>query len=101
MDDSRGVSTGVALANIFGFPVNVTLTLRNSSGAPVPNGTIQVTLAGNGQLARFPTEIYQGRGIDFSSFRGTLEVSSDVAINGMAIRVSPAEFATLPVTPLI
>ncbi|MFQ5738586.1 MAG: hypothetical protein ACE5JX_06200 [Acidobacteriota bacterium] len=96
-DSSAGVSTGVALANPQGFSVTVTLRLLDTSGQPVPDGTTSVNLRGHGHLARFPEEIFKDCAIDFSSFRGTLEVESEVAISAMAIRTSPGEFATLPV----
>ncbi|MBI2822676.1 MAG: hypothetical protein HYX74_10655, partial [Acidobacteria bacterium] len=96
-DSSRGVDTGVAVSNPTESSVDVTFILRNADGNPLSNGTAVVQLLPNGQLAKFPREIFEGRGIDFSSFRGTLEINSPVPINGMAIRVSPGQFSTLPV----
>ena len=90
------IQTGVALANPNSSPLEVTLTLRDGEGELVAGGSASLNLAAQGQLARFPEEIFQG--IDFSSFRGTLEVSASEPVVGMAIRVIPGEFATLPVT---
>ncbi|MDA2929648.1 beta-propeller fold lactonase family protein [Acidobacteria bacterium AH-259-O06] len=97
-DASRQVQTGVALANPISSSVEITLTLRDADGVPVPNGSASVTLSAHGQLAQFPEEIFAGKEIDFSNFRGTLEVRASMPVVGTAIRVSPGEFATLPVT---
>ncbi len=97
-DAARGVTTGVALSNPTAAKLDVTLKLRDANGLPVANGTVMVTLPANGQLAKFTEELLTGRGIDFSKFRGTLEVTTPQTVNGMAIRVSPGQFATLPVT---
>ncbi len=95
---ASSVRTGVALSNPTAASLTVTLNLRNGSAVLVSNGSIQVSLPANGQLAKFAEELYADRGIDFNQFRGTLEVVSAIPVNGMAIRVSPGAFATLPVT---
>lgn len=59
-----------------------------------------ITLAAHGQLAQFPDEIFPDAGVDFTEFRGSLEVQSPTPVVGMAIRTSPGEFSTLPVTPV-
>ena len=97
-DASRQVQTGVAIANPISSSVEVRLTLRDAGGAQVSEGSTTVSLSGHARLAQFPEQILVGRGIDFSNFRGTLEVSASLPVVGMAIRVSPGEFATLPVT---
>ncbi|MDA2924863.1 SBBP repeat-containing protein [Acidobacteria bacterium AH-259-L09] len=97
-DASRGVSTGIALSNPNASQVDVTLTLLDVDGIPVPGGTTTIQLSPNGQIAKFPEEMYQDSGIDFSQFRGSLEIDSTLPINGMAIRTEPGHFATLPVT---
>ncbi|MDA2935312.1 hypothetical protein MYX82_13365 [Acidobacteria bacterium AH-259-D05] len=76
------------------------MTLRDADGVPVPEASSSVSLPAHGQLAQFPEQIFQGKDIDFFNFRGTLEVSATIPIAGMAIRVSPGEFATLPVTQM-
>ena len=93
-----GVQTGVGLANPTTSIADIMLTLRGEDGEPVPEGVSFLSLSVHGQLTQFPEQIFAGKGIDFSDFRGTLEVSASVPIAGMAIRVSPGEFATLPVT---
>ncbi len=96
-DLTKAVKTGVAVSNSTTNPVTVTVNLRDTEGKIVPNGTTTIQLQPNGQLARFPDEIYQGKGIDFTRFKGTLEIVSAVPVNGMAIRTSPGQFTTEPV----
>ena len=97
-DASAGIRTGVALASTSDSEVEVTVQARRADGTLLPNGSVSVVLSPNGQLAQLPEQIFEGKGIDFSSFRGSLQVSSSEPIVGMAIRVSPGQFATLPVT---
>ncbi len=98
LDSSLGIQTGVALANPSDAEVNVAITLRRADGAPVPNGSVMLPLLPHGQLARFPEQIFEGKGIDFGGFLGSLQVNSAEPITGMAIRTSPGQLATLPVT---
>ncbi|MEE8586649.1 MAG: hypothetical protein V3T83_17545, partial [Acidobacteriota bacterium] len=97
-DLSSEVQTGVALANPQDSAVEVALTLRGEDGKPITGGSAGLSLSARGQLAQFPSEIFDAQLIDLSNFRGTLEVSASQPVVGMAIRVSPGEFATLPVT---
>ena len=91
--------TGLALSNPTGSEVQAVLRLRED-GAPVPDAEAVVSLAPHGQFSGFPQQLFQG-GIDFSHFRGTLEVDAPVPINGMAILVTAGEFATLPVASVL
>ena len=95
-DGTLGISTGMALANPAPGPTMATLRLR-SAGSAEPGFMAQIPLTGKGQLAKFPEEIFAAAEIDFTQFRGTLEVQAPHPLAGMAIRVSPQEFATLPV----
>ena len=97
-DPSSAASTGVALASTSDSEVEVTVQARRADGTLLPNGSVSVLLSPHGQLAQFPEQVFEGKEIDFSSFRGSLQVSSPEPIVGMAIRVSPGQFATLPVT---
>lgn len=99
-DAGSGVRTGVALANPTMDDIEVTVRLRDVDGNLLDNGSLVSSLAPRGQMAQFPDEIFAEAEVDLSQFLGTLEVSSSVPVVGMAIRVSPGEFATLPVTTL-
>ena len=94
------MSTGIAFSNPTAAQVDVTLTLLGLDGIPISNGETTVSLPSNGQIARFVEQIYQDSGIDFSQFRGSLEVDSPEPINGIAIRTEPGHFSTLPVTEI-
>lgn len=97
-DSSKAVRTGITLSNPTPTPVRVALRLRDEDGTLLSAAEVSVSLSANGQISRFAEEFFPGLGIDFSLFRGTLEVDSPVPINGTAIRVSPGDFATLPPT---
>lgn len=97
-DLAQDVRTGVAISNPSSSPVVVTLTLRDSRGVVVPNGTITITLPPHGQTSKLVDEFFANRGINFSNFKGSLEVSASSPVGGMAIHLSPGEFATLPIT---
>ncbi|HEY2933345.1 MAG TPA: BACON domain-containing protein [Acidobacteriota bacterium] len=98
MDIPNGVLTGVAIANPTEASVTVTLQLRDTHGAPVAGGSKTETLPANGQIARFPNELFPT--LNLSQFRGTLEVTAPVGQDGMAVRVSPGQFSTLPVAAI-
>jgi hypothetical protein len=95
-----GIDTGVAVSNSSASLVDVTYTLRDSNGLPVSGASVVKSIAPNGQLAQFPSQLFAGKGIDFSRFTGTIEVNSPVPVNGMAILTTPGQFSTLPVAPL-
>ncbi|HEY2933346.1 MAG TPA: BACON domain-containing protein [Acidobacteriota bacterium] len=98
MDIPKGILTGVAIANPTGSPVTVTLQLRDTNGNPVSGGSTTITLAANGQVARFPNEMFLL--LNLNQFKGTLEVTAPVGQDGMAVRVSPGQFSTLPVAAI-
>ncbi len=97
-DSLAGVNTGVALANPSSGTIEVTLTLRDEQGQALANGKTTLTLGPRGQVAQFPEQLFSESGIDFTQFRGTLEIGSIVPLACLAVQLSPGEFATLPVT---
>ncbi|RPI28606.1 MAG: hypothetical protein EHM61_04525 [Acidobacteria bacterium] len=92
-DASKGISTGIALSSE--TAVDMTVRLRDDGGILVPNQSVKITLPAKGQTAKFPSEIFQGANL--SNFQGSLEVLAPLPVSGMAIRLSPGSFATLPV----
>jgi len=98
MDIPKGILTGVAIANPTGSAVTVTLQLRDTNGTPVTGGSKTETLPANGQIARFPNELFPS--VNLNQFKGTLEVTAPVGQDGMAVRVSPGQFSTLPVAAI-
>jgi hypothetical protein len=99
-DVSRGIYTGVALANPYYTELRLTLDLLDLHGDPIESARAAVSLPANGQIARFPEELFSGSAVDFSRFRGTLRVQSPLSMSAMAIRLKPGQYATLPVTPV-
>ncbi|MEE8586021.1 MAG: M23 family metallopeptidase [Acidobacteriota bacterium] len=95
-DLSAGVQTGVALANPGTAPVEVTLRLLDPLGEAVPDGIRILELPAGGQLARQVQELFEG--IDLADFIGVLEVICEEPVAAAAIRTSPGQFATLPVS---
>ncbi len=99
-DFEAGIRTGIALANHQLDGQDLTVCLRRADGSSPDNGEAVIKLPSGGQLARFVEEIYAESGIEFGSFQGSMLVGSKAPVAGMAIRVSPAQFATLPITPV-
>jgi len=85
-DNTNGVLTGVALANVSAPMANVPVTIRDAAGTVVTTGTIQ--LAGNGHTSFvlsdpmwFPMT---------ANLRGTIEVDSAIGqISVLGIRYTP------------
>jgi hypothetical protein len=97
------VTIGVALMNLGTAEVTVRLTLRDESGTPLSNGTVDVKLKGLGHDAKFIAQHFSN--LDLKDFRGTItgEVIGQGQIGATVIRQSgaPLEFATLPVAEII
>lgn len=74
----------------------MTLKLRNSAGEIIESKSL--SLAGNGQLSKFPDELFEG--IDFSRFNGTLEAEADTPVAAIALWTSQNKLATFPVVPI-
>ena len=91
-----GISPGIALSNPGSVTLDVTVRLRRTDGTLVENATATITLPPENQVAQFPDQIFPG--VDLSDFKGSIEVESPVPITGLAIRLSPGQFATFPVT---
>ncbi|HSR50416.1 MAG TPA: NHL repeat-containing protein [Acidobacteriota bacterium] len=95
-DAEAGITTGLAIANPSDGPVDAVLRLRSPSGGQ-SEGPLTLTLQAGQQLARQSSELFPST--DFARFLGLIEVSSPVALPAAAIRQSPGQFATLPVSP--
>lgn len=90
----RGVNSGIALMNpSTALPATVQLRLRRNDTGIVQETSIQVPAGG--QVARFVDELYGGIPGDLT---GTLTATASAPVGATVIRVSPGQFATLPVT---
>ena len=94
------LSTGVAVAST-GEPVTLNCVLRDTAGAPVPNGAGEISLSANGHLSRFIQELFPEA--DTSQFNGVLTLSArdGAEFSATAIEFGTGRFTTIPVTPLV
>ena len=95
-DNTQGFSTGVALANESALPANVTLLMRDDTGAAITTQTIPLPAKGHtafGLAAKFSMT---------ANLRGTIEfdVPSNGQISVLGLSFNPASaFTSIPVTP--
>ncbi|MDA2929353.1 right-handed parallel beta-helix repeat-containing protein [Acidobacteria bacterium AH-259-O06] len=101
---SRGINTGIAIHNTEGQAVTLTLTLRNSRGEEVANGTKTIqNFPGRGHVAQFIDQLFPNA--DTDDFEGTLvvrvvETDGKVAATALELGPEAGQFTTLPVTRL-
>ena len=97
-NESLGINTGIAGTVLGGTEAALDLTLLDGGGNAIAHATDQV--AAQGHAALFVTEVGWNAAVDFSSFSGTLVVTSSEPITGTVIQTRPGEFVTIPVAPL-
>ena len=95
-DPANQISSGLAIANITGSAVTVTLVLRDEAGSIL--GEVTLELSPRGQTSRFLFEFFPDSDIDGPSFRGAVTATSTGQIVALALLFTSEEFATLPVT---
>ena len=95
-DNTNGTATGIALNSVSAGPVNIPVTVRDDTGAPIVSDTI--TLAANGHYAfTLGTDRYPAT----ANIRGTIEFDkpSGAQIGALGIRipaVAAHTYTTLP-----
>jgi hypothetical protein len=108
--DSPLINTGIAIQNLHGEAVVVTVQLIDSGGDLAATAELEALVA-SGQSALFVTDIPWDSPVDFSQFKGSVVASStgSVAATMIQFRVEPGkdgqlgtaddetQFATLPV----
>ncbi len=99
IDSSAYLEAGIALSNPGADTVSISLTLTDTNGLPIVGARAETTLAGYAQIARFPAELFAGKPVNLAKFRGTLVIEASQPICAMALRLSPAGMAALPVIP--
>jgi hypothetical protein len=93
-DNTGGTAVGVAIANLMASPTNVTVVIRDSSGAQIDSANI--SLLANGHWAftlhqQFPSTLNVTGSIEF-------DTSSSGSISVLGIRFQPSgRFTTIPV----
>ncbi len=93
--DNPKVSTGIAVMNLENSAVKLNLQLLDLDGKLL--ATAQEGLVPMGQIALFVHEFEWDVQIDFSKFRGRLDVTADGLIAATVIQTRPGQFATMPV----
>ena len=91
------INTGIAVMNLEGSSVDLTLQLADGDGAVLASA--QAVLSGLGHLATFLPDFSWSPEVDFSDFEGTVTVSATGPIAGTVIQTRPGQLATLPVVP--
>jgi M6 family metalloprotease-like protein len=94
-DSARSVRSGLAISNPHSLQTVVDVQLRDQDGSEVVGGTRVLTLGAREHQALFADELFPQ--VDLSRFQGIVELRSSLPVNGVAIRTSPNQFATLPV----
>jgi hypothetical protein len=87
--------TSIAMSVPGGLPVSLTLRLLDAAGQVVPGGTASVELSAREQRASFIDELLPAA--DLSSFRGSLQIQSNISIPLVALHSAPGRLSTLPV----
>lgn len=101
-----GVNTGIAVQNLEEVPVNLTLELLDPDGdllATAQSGP-ETELPAQGHSSRFVNEFSWAPEVDFSLFRGILQVvpttgspPSPARVSATALQTRPNQLATLPI----
>lgn len=91
-DNTNGIATGVAIANLSAGPINVPVTLRSTNGAIL--GTSTIALAARGHQSFMLDSTYPAT----ASRRGTVEFTAPGAasIGVVGIRANGGPITTLP-----
>lgn len=103
MDQANGVFTGIAFMNLESSDQTIQLELRDLNGQVAATGTARTQdkpLKARGHFAAFLDQFNWTSPPNLTSFRGTLRANTSGGgkIAATVIRLSPKEFATLPVT---
>ena len=102
----NSVNTGVAIRNVNSRrSASLGFELYDTEGRLLARDKGTRTLPRFGHLALFVDEIEwvaeDGVTLDFSSFQGTLRVTSDLSLAATVLQTRPGQFATMPVSVLV
>jgi photosystem II stability/assembly factor-like uncharacterized protein len=92
---TSSVSTGIAVMNLESKAVELTLQLLDPDGELL--ATANQGLLPLGQIALFVEEFQWDETIDFSKFKGRMNVTADGLTAATVIQTRPGQFATMPV----
>ena len=91
---AENISTGLALSELTGNPVNVTLRAKNHSGVQVDTDK-QVQLTAFSHTAVFIHQLFTLP----ADFRGTIEMQSPVAVAALVLRFEGTQYSSIAVAP--
>ena len=97
-DETRGIQTGLALANLSATAGRVKVVVRDDSGALIPAKVTSIQLVANGHASFMLTDLTQGFP-EIVGKRGTVEFDTPAGgrISVLGIRVNGKAITTLPV----
>jgi hypothetical protein len=93
-DNTNGLATGVAVANVTSAPANIAVAIRDATGAPVGFETIAIPANGHSAFVlsdRFTETVNQSGTVQFASPAG-----GQISVLGMRFLTS-GTFSTIPV----
>ncbi len=94
------IRTGIAIMNLEGVAVRLTLELVGEDGELVAGA--EIILGAMGQLSAFVDEAERfpwDQAVDFSDFEGTVRAWADGRVAATVVQTRPDQFATQPVAP--
>ncbi len=105
IDKDKNINTGIAIINLEGSDITITLKLKSyeNGGEILETKTVNIpgNSSGNGEFVKFATDIFQDYLSYKDSFRGLIELSpQDKTIAVTVIRTGINSYATLPVSEI-
>jgi len=95
------IRTGVAVRNPTQQAIEVEISLKDTSGEAVPNGTGMLEIPAQGRVAAFIEELFPDA--DTVDFQGSIclrAATGEIAVVALELGGQPGEFTTLPVSVL-
>lgn len=100
-DQVQGIDTGVALMNLENRSTVVDLILTDERGETLAQARLEGedSIPALGHVALFIDDFDWNEAIDFSDFRGLLQIRPTGRLAATVLQTRPAQFATMPVAP--
>jgi hypothetical protein len=97
LTDIGSIQSGLAMASLISYPVNVTLQLSGLDGTPSAS-PVTLTIPAGGQIAKFVKELFP---TVQSGFRGllTLSANAPIGVTGLRLRYNARGDLLLTTTP--
>lgn len=95
----NGVNTGVAMMNLEDDGIEVEFRLTGLNGSQLATARLDPPLASGGHRSLNVNEIDWTPSVEFSDFRGILQVIPTGELSATVIQTRSGQFATMPVVP--